>query len=171
MCFKRVFLTVAAVFVFGMALAVPASHAVEQPTQDDRFQSLLGWWQGQGRLLMREGKPETVKCRATYRFGETKTQLLQAVRCATSGGKVEVKSEISNTGGELKGTWTETVYELAGELTGEFTPKGFRVKVSGSDLKARMDVRVRDDQQIVEIQFHDSTLIGMTMVFNRGRSR
>ena len=55
-----------------------------------------------------------------------------------------------------------------GELTGEVTPLGFRISVRGSCLTANMDVIVRDLRQIVEIQFFDSALLGLTLILQKG---
>lgn len=149
----------------------PTSIAQEQDTGKDPFEPLLGWWQGTGRLFMKSGKHEPVKCRATYRWGEEDAKLLQSVRCATAGGKVEVKSEISHVGNELSGSWRELIYELSGNLTGQINDAGFKVSVSGETLKANMDVMVKGTKQIIEIQFHENaTLVGMTIVADRGRS-
>ncbi len=131
------------------------------------FQDMLGWWKGTGHLKFREGKREQIECRATYRWDAGASQLLQAVRCATQSGKVEVKSTVREVDGKLTGTWNETTYKLSGDLSGELKPKGFRVNVTGHDLHANMVVLVQDQRQIVEIQFHDSTLIGLTMIFGR----
>jgi hypothetical protein len=41
------------------------------------------------------------------------------------------------------------------------------VTVKGADLDANMDVIVKDNRQIVEIQFHNTSLIGLTLVLTR----
>lgn len=132
------------------------------------FRPLLGWWIGHGRLGFTNGETEMVKCRATYRNMQTGNDLRQVVRCASASGKVEVQSLIALQGEQLSGTWSEKKYNFSGDLSGQTVPGGFRVKVSGSDVKANMTVVVRGDRHLVEIQFSESTLIGLTMVFSRG---
>ena len=132
------------------------------------FRPLLGWWIGDGRLGFRNGKTETVKCRATYRSLQTGQELRQVVRCASASGKVEVESLIALKGKQLSGIWNEKTYNFAGNISGSTVPGGFRVRVSGSDINANMTVIVRGNRHLVEIQFSNSTLIGLTMVFNRG---
>jgi hypothetical protein len=53
-------------------------------------------------------------------------------------------------------------------LSGEVTPRGFRISVRGSDLTANMEVILREAKQIVEIQFFDSTLLGLTLILEKG---
>jgi len=142
----------------GPALADPAPP----------FKELPGRWVGQGRLGLQGGKVEIVKCRATYFTSDDGSELKQNVRCASQSGKIEVKSLITHSEGELSGTWNELVYNLGGELRGNVTPRGFRISVQGSGLAANMEVAVAQSRQIVEIQFFDSTLIGLSLVLQRG---
>ena len=135
--------------------------------QSDSFQPLLGWWTGKGRLGFSNGKTEEVRCRATYRRAQDGDGLLQALRCATASGAIEVKSSVERQGDELTGTWSETKYNFNGQVAGKVIPNGFRVFITGSGVKANMTVAVRNERHIVEIQFTDSSLIGLTMIFSR----
>jgi hypothetical protein len=109
-----------------------------------------------------------VKCRATYFVNGTGNELKQNIRCASAGGKVEVKSNVIAKDGKLSGTWNELVYNLGGDMTGEVTDRGFRITVRGGDLTANMDVIVMNDRQIVEIQFFNSSLRGLTLILKKG---
>ncbi|CAN1722849.1 exported protein of unknown function [Hyphomicrobium sp. 1Nfss2.1] len=139
------------------------------PVQKDApFKELAGRWVGEGRIGMSEGKVESVKCRATYFVEGAGKELRQNIRCASSGGKVEVKSNVIANQGRLTGTWNELVYNLGGDLKGEVTQRGFRISVKGGDLTANMDVIVMNDRQIVEIQFFNSSLRGLTLILKKG---
>lgn len=147
------------------SIVMPAAEAADPASP---FSSLTGRWVGEGRLGIKDNPPEAVKCRATYIAGATADELKQTIRCATAGGSIEVISNLLNAAGKLSGKWQETMHNIAGDLEGEITPKGLRIVVKGSDLAANMDVIVKDNRQIVEIQFFNSTLIGLTMVMNKG---
>ena len=71
---------------------------------------------------------------------------------------------------KIAGTWNETVYDKSGDITGETTPRGFRVTVKGPDVNASMDIIVRDAKQIIEIHFADSTLLGLSLMLTKGSS-
>lgn len=136
--------------------------------KDAPFKELAGRWVGEGRIGMSEGKVESVKCRATYFVEGGGNELRQNIRCASSGGKVEVKSNVTAKGGQLTGTWNELVYNFGGDLKGEVTERGFRISVKGGDLTANMDVIVLNDRQVVEIQFFNSSLRGLMLILKKG---
>jgi hypothetical protein len=163
----------AAALILAVAVGWPlnASAPVLASTTGP-FAALAGWWGGGGRLRFKDGKQEQVKCRTTYFVGGEGNDLKQTIRCASGSGKIEVTSAVKHEAGKLSGTWVETVYNLNGELTGEVTPHGYRVSVKGSDATpyANMDIIVRDKKQIIEIQFFNETLVGLTLLLERGEA-
>ena len=143
--------------VHGTVLADPASP----------FKDLPGRWVGDGRLGFKEGKFETVKCRATYFLSDDGIELKQNIRCASASGNVEVKSAIKHAGDQLSGKWNELIYNVGGDLSGQVTPAGFRITVRGEGLTANMEVIVREGKQIIEIQFFSETLVGLTLALTK----
>jgi hypothetical protein len=144
---------------------LPRTIRVFPQTQEPQ---LPGRWVGEGRIGLKDGKTETVKCRATYFVNGAGDELKQNIRCASASGKIEVKSLVNAKDGKLSGTWNELVYNLGGEMTGEVTQRGLRIVVRAGDLTANMDVIVMNDRQIVEIQFFNSTLRGLTLILKKG---
>ena len=133
------------------------------------FKELPGRWVGEGRIGLKEGKTEKVQCRATYFVNPAGNELKQNIRCASASGKIEVKSLVNaSKDGKLSGTWNELIYNLGGEMTGEVTERGLRIVVRAGDLTANMDVIVMNDRQIVEIQFFNSALRGLTLILKKG---
>lgn len=158
-----IFLVMLALFASFAFAATSASAALDEP-----FAGLAGRWVGEGRLGFKDGKGETVKCRATYFVSDNLQELKQNIRCASAGGKIEVQSTITSQGGALSGSWTETIYNISGAITGKITPKGYQVAVTSADLAANMEIVVRDARQIVEIQFHHASLVGLTLILTKG---
>ena len=132
------------------------------------FSNLAGRWVGEGRLGMREGNTETVKCRATYFVEDGGNQLRQNIRCASSSGSIEITSSVAHNAGVLTGSWKELTRNMGGELSGIVNANGFKVAVKGSDLSAHMDIIVKGVRQIIEIQFNSSALIGLTLILAKG---
>lgn len=133
------------------------------------FAKLPGRWVGMGRLGFKSGGIENIKCRATYFVSDGGEQLRQTIRCASASGKVELKSNIKHDGGEqLSGTWQEHLYNLSGQLDGKITPRGFSIRVDGKDLRAHMEIIVKDNKQMVEVNFNSETLVGMTLLLKKG---
>jgi len=155
----------AAAAILGLAAGrpVPASAVDVSP-----LQSLAGRWVGEGRLGVKGNPTEQVKCRVTYVYAQAGDQLKQSIRCASAGGTVEVHSVVSHVAGRLTGTWQELVRNLSGDLTGTVTPRGFKVSVRGEALNANMDIILVNSKQVIEIQFVNSSLIGLTLVLERG---
>lgn len=146
--------------------APPRPAAVQKSAP---FKELPGRWVGEGRLGLKEGKTEKVQCRATYFVNPAGNELKQNIRCASASGKIEVKSLVNaSKDGKLTGTWNELVYNLGGQMTGEVTERGLRIIVRAGDLTANMDVIVMNDRQVVEIQFFNSTLRGLTLILKKG---
>jgi hypothetical protein len=135
---------------------------------DGPFANLAGRWSGQGRLGFAEGKTENITCRATYFVSDDGQKLEQNIRCASAGAKVEVKSMLTHADGKLSGSWSELIYNKAGDLTGEITKQGLRINVKGDDLNATMEVIVRDTKQLVEVHFNNSTLVGLSLLLEKG---
>jgi hypothetical protein len=128
---------------------------------------LPGRWTGEGRLGFKDGKKESVTCRATYFAATENPGLKQTIRCASASGKIELKSRLDVKDGVLSGEWSEEMYNLKGELQGKVSDRGLVVAVKGADLNANMDVIVKDNRQIVEIQFHNTSLVGLTLILTR----
>jgi hypothetical protein len=150
--------------MFGLALSgVPGASALDVSP----FDKLAGRWIGEGRLGVRDNATESVKCRVTYII-ESQDQLKQSIRCASASGSIEVQSAVTHALGKLSGTWSEHVRNLKGEISGSVTPKGFRVAVRGEDLNANMDIVLLGAKQVIEIQFIDSSLIGLTLILEKG---
>ena len=151
--------------VAGQALSSWAPASAEEPSP---FAKVAGRWLGEGRLGIRDGPTENVKCRVTYILSEQGQQVRQTIRCATESGSVEVQSTVTHAAGVLTGTWKELSRDWSGGLTGSVTANGFKVAVKGTELNANMDIIVKDTRQIIEIQFINSSLIGLTLILTKG---
>ena len=151
--------------MLGLAVwgPVPASAVDVSP-----LESLAGRWVGEGRLGVKGNPTEQAKCRVTYVYAQAGDQLKQSIRCASAGGNVEVHSVVSHVAGRLTGTWQEVVRNMSGDLTGTVTPRGFKVNVRGEALNANMNIILVNSKQVIEIQFINSSLIGLTLVLERG---
>ena len=154
---------------FMLALLLAGQNAALAAADDaSPFDKLAGRWVGEGRLGIKDTANETVKCRVTYFVQEGGNQLRQSIRCASQSGSIEVASTVTHTGGTLTGSWKELTREWSGELTGTVNPNGFKVAVRGENLSANMDIIVKDARQIIEIQFMNSSLIGLTLILTKG---
>jgi hypothetical protein len=149
------------------ALAVLLGQAPARAEDPSPFDKLAGRWVGEGRFGVKDGTTEAVKCRVTYIITGDGHDLKQSIRCASAGGNVEIQSAVTHKGDTIAGTWKELVRDMSGEVTGTVTPKGFRVAVRGQSLNANMDIVMAGPKQVIEIQFIDSNLIGLTLILDK----
>ena len=154
--------------LFPALVLLTANNSTVHAETASPFANLAGRWVGEGRLGVKDNPAESVKCRATYIEGASADELKQTIRCATAGGAIEVISNVLHAAGALKGHWKETMHNIEGDLDGQVTPAGFRITVRGETLAANMEIIAKADKQVVEIQFHNSTLIGMTLMLKKG---
>jgi len=159
---------VALVVVALLALLPFAESLAEVNPAEAPFAKLAGRWVGEGRLGIKDARPENVKCRVTYALSDKGRQAKQTIRCASPSGHVEVQSTLIESAGVLTGTWIELTREWTGELAGAVTPHGFKVAVKGNELNANMDIILKGGRQVIEIQFIGGALIGMTLVLKKG---
>lgn len=138
------------------AAALLALFGGAQPSRAENpspFEKLIGRWVGDGRLGVRNGATERIKCRVTYLQPKPEDPLQQTIRCAAASGSIEVRSWVTHAAGVLSGTWEELERKWKGEIAGKVTPRGFKVAVKGDTLTANMDIVVLGAKQIIEIQF------------------
>ncbi len=154
----------AACILAALVTGTSMEASAQTPTSFDR---IAGLWVGEGRLGTRGGQTETVKCRATYRSEQQGTALKQSIRCASAGGSIEVKVAAHLKGMTISGDWEETTRGWTGQLSGATTPAGLKVSIRGDNITANMDVIVKDALQVVEIQFIEGALIGLTLILKK----
>jgi hypothetical protein len=154
----------AACVLAALVTGTSMEASAQAPTSFDR---IAGLWVGEGRLGTRGGQTEMVKCRVTYRSEEQGTALKQSIRCASAGGSIEVKVAAQLEGENISGGWEETTRGWTGRLVGATTPQGLKVRIRGDNLTANMDVIVKDALQVVEIQFIEGALLGLTLILKK----
>lgn len=154
----------AALFLTGV-LSGAAVAVGEAPGPFERF---AGRWVGEGRLGIRDGATEQVKCRVTYTPSRQGQAMHQSIRCASPSGSIDVQTDVKHSDGKLEGTWKELTRDWAGTVSGKVNDKGMRVRVLGDAFKANMNIDLRGEKQVIEIQFIDSALIGLTLSLTQG---
>lgn len=132
------------------------------------FERFAGRWVGEGRLGIRDGATEQVKCRVTYTPAGNGHALHQSIRCASSGGSIDVQTDVKHDNGNLAGTWKELTRDWSGSVSGRVTERGLRVRVAGEAFKAIMSIELKGDRQVIDIHFMDSALMGLTLSLKQG---
>lgn len=157
----------------ALVAAMLASAPVVSADAPGPFEAFAGRWVGEGRLGFRatdnsQINTEQVKCRVTYQPSDSGHSLHQSIRCAAQGGNIDVQTDVKHANGTLTGTWKELTRDWAGAVTGSAKDKALRVRISSENLSANMNIQLRDAKQVIEIQFINSALIGLTLLLTRG---
>ncbi len=112
--------------------------------------SLLGSWSGTGRLELRSGKVERIKCNAYNR--QDKGELRLAMRCATPAYKVELRSKLRTSGGRLSGVWQERTHNAEGRAKGQFSDGRLDLAILGGGFTGSMEIAFASEVQVIKIK-------------------
>jgi hypothetical protein len=129
------------------------------------FDSLRGTWSGGGLVTLATGVQERLRCGATYQPSGPSVRM--ALRCASDSYKVEVVSEITSSGGQLSGTWSEASHQLQGDLTGSIAPGIIRASVKSATFMATVNVKTRGGNQSISIQAPGTAISNVAIALAR----
>lgn len=150
---------IAAVLSFGI-FTNGAALAAETP-----FAHLAGSWAGQGKITVQNGSSERIRCRGTYRAGETGTTLTISLRCASDSYKFELASDVTYENGNISGSWNESSRQVYGQLTGRANANSITAQASTVGVTAAISIATRGNSQSVTIRSPGSEIseIAVTM--------
>ena len=129
------------------AMTLPGSAALAATP----FDRLGGSWAGNGTATFEGGKSEKLRCNGYYR-NEGGTKLGLAIRCASPSNKIEVRGDLTYSGGSVSGTWEERTYNAGGTASGSGSEAGINLSFSGS-ASGSMRVTVSGSRQSVSITY------------------
>jgi hypothetical protein len=98
------------------------------------FQPFIGSWNGSGQVRLQDGRGEQIKCLAY--FTDRAPGMSLALRCASSGSKIDLRAQLTSDGQRVSGTWEERQFNAAGSLTGSQTGSKLALTMDGGGLKA-----------------------------------
>jgi hypothetical protein len=157
-------------FAAGLALMASPAGAQERTAEAaGPFQTLAGTWTGSGLITMKDGAHERIHCRGTYAVQSAGNSLQQELRCASDSYKFEMSTNITQSGDQLVGNWTENTRHVAGRVSGRATPTQILARAEGDTFTAILAVTTRGDRQTVTIQSPGSEVSEVTIALARGR--
>lgn len=153
----------------GISLLTPVAHAQQRTAfSPGPFEGLAGSWSGGGTITMKDGGHERIHCRGTYTVGTGGNSMRQELRCASDSYKFEMSSDITQTGDQLAGNWTENTRHLAGHVSGRATPTQIHARAEGDTFTALLAVSTHGDRQSVSIQSPGSEVSDVSITMTRG---
>ncbi|HEY1736106.1 MAG TPA: hypothetical protein VGG12_05625 [Methylovirgula sp.] len=124
---------------------------------DGPFQKFVGTWRGDGRIAMRDGTKESIRCRVSYAVAGGGTLLSQSLVCASQSYKFNVESQVRADGNQLSGSWTETSRDVTGSVSGTVADGTIVGTVTGATFSAGLSLTVRGNSQFVQIKPSETT--------------
>jgi len=147
--------------VVGLGI-LAAAQAAENP-----FAHFTGSWAGQGKITVQNGSSERIRCRGTYRAGETGTTLSISLRCASDSYKFELASDVTYDGGAITGSWNESSRSVYGNIAGRATANSISAQASAVGVNASISIATRGNSQSVTIRSPGSEISEVSVTMAR----
>jgi hypothetical protein len=162
--------TLIAAFAVGLSLMSVEAHAQQRvaAVATGPFEGLAGNWSGNGVITMKDGGRERIRCHGTYAVNNGGNNLQQQLRCASDSYKFETSTDISHSGGQLLGNWSENTRHVAGRVSGRATSGAIHARADGDTFTALLAVTTHGDRQTVSIQSPGSVLSEVLISLTRG---
>jgi hypothetical protein len=146
-----------------MILALPTVTAVA--AAPSALAPLVGAWTGTGSIRLESGQSEAVKCKVYYT--DRGAQVGVALRCASSGAKIDLRATLNSAGAKISGTWEERQFNAAGLLTGTANGSRLMLDMDGGGIKANVLVATNGANQTLTISADNGGFRNVNIAFAR----
>ena len=124
----------------GLLLCLLAGGNASRAQDANTIASLAGRWAGTATMVMASGPKELFRCVATYFPGDAGASLRQNLRCKSASYQFDGTAELKINAGKVTGRWQDKINPLFGTVSGNVTPDGFLILLSGELFDAKMTV-------------------------------
>jgi hypothetical protein len=153
------------------ALAVTTSLltfiAQSSNAADGPLAHFAGNWSGSGKITVKDGASERIRCRSTNTSSGNSLGL--SLRCASDSYKFELASDISYDGGNISGSWNETTRGVIGSLSGKASGTNIQATASAIGFTAGLSIRSTGPNMGVTISSPGSEISEVAVSLTRGR--
>lgn len=129
---------------------------------------LTGSWRGSGTVRFEGGQSERLSCRGYYTAKDGGTGLGLALRCASSSGKIELRSLLHYKAGRVTGSWEERSFNASGGVSGRASSGTMSVAISGGGFSGVMSISFSGSRQSVSINTSGTGFKGVSISLKRG---
>ena len=153
----------------ALALFATLSHSQGfAQAADGPFHDFDGAWSGAGKITMKDGANESIRCRANYMITEGGRLLSQDLRCASDSYKFELQTTVAHNAGNITGQWNETTRSVVGSITGRVNGGEIEAVATSPAFTANLAISTRGNQQSVSIKAPGSEVSEVTITLRRG---
>ncbi|MEL6297466.1 MAG: hypothetical protein AAFQ45_02750 [Pseudomonadota bacterium] len=153
---------VAAAGLVAAALATASTSAQARTP----FTTIGGTWAGSGSARLSSGETERLRCRAYYNPKSGGSRMGLAIRCASAGNKIELRSQLNYANGLVSGNWTETNFNASGSLTGRARPGRISLTIRGG-LTGSLTLSFGRGSQTVSLRTSTTSLRSVNISLSR----
>ena len=133
--------------------------------QSGPFANLAGAWSGSGKILIKDGGSESIRCRATYTVAGS--GLNQVLRCASDSYRFDLTTNVIASGNHLSGNWSETSRNVNGTLGGKISGGEIDALVEANGFSASLSMRTSGNKQTIAIRSQNTDLRGVDITLTR----
>lgn len=155
--------------LLGSAVLAASMILLASPgqAQTGPFGSLAGAWTGSGKILIKDGGSESIRCRATYTVGGSGAGLSQVLRCASDSYRFDLTTNLTASGSNLSGNWSETSRNVNGTVGGKINGGDIDALVEANGFSATLAMRTNGNKQVIAIRSQNTDLRGVDITLTR----
>ena len=142
------------------------AHAQPRPAVSG-FGDLSGSWSGTGSVTLNSGAVERIRCQATYEVMPSGTTFHQNLRCKSDSYDFNLRASVLRTGDAVAGTWTETIRNANGSISGRVSGSRIQATITGPAFTASLAMQTQGDRQSVNIRSQGTELSAITIALRR----
>ena len=118
--------------LLGSAVVAASMMLLASPgqAQTGPFANMAGAWSGTGKIMIKDGGSESIRCRATYTVAGA--GLNQVLRCASDSYRFDLTTNVTASGNTVSGIWSETSRNVNGTIGG---------KINGGEIDALVEAQ------------------------------
>ena len=153
--------TAAALAVAALLFTAPCATAADGP-----LAHFAGSWAGNGKITVKDGTSERIRCRSTNTA--TGNALNLSMRCASDSYKFDLGIEIASDNGAISGSWSETSRGVVGSVSGKMTGTNIQATASAVGVTAALAIRTSGNTLSVSIKSPGSEVSEVSVAMAKG---
>ena len=155
--------------LLGSAVLAASMMLLASPgqAQTGPFANMAGAWTGTGKILIKDGGSESIRCRATYTVAGTGSGMSQVLRCASDSYRFDLSTNVTASGNNLSGSWSETSRNVNGTLGGRINGGDIEALVEANGFAATLNMRTAGNKQVIAIRSQNTDLRGVDITLTR----
>jgi len=153
------------------ALAITASLLSFAPqsakSADGPLAHFAGSWSGNGKITVKDGTSERIRCRSTNTASGNSLAL--SMRCASDSYNFFLGSDIAAEGANVSGSWNESSRGVIGSLSGKINGGNITATATTVGVTAALSIRSSGNALTVSIRSPGSEVSEVAVTMARGK--